>query len=179
MGHDVTTRRGHPVTLLAVSFALVALASAGAAGAGPADEGRAAPAGGRPGPTEALLAAAAYPGLGQLVVGSEAKAAAIGAAQAFLVGRLVLEDRWTRHALRLYHETGRSSYYDDYSEHYDRRQTLVWWVLAVGILSVADAYVDAHLACFDDPVAPGPGEFESEAPPAGGAGLRVGLAVRF
>jgi len=139
----------------------------------------AAAAAGRPGPAGALVSATAYPGLGQLVVGSEVKAAAVGAAQAFLVGRLIIEDRWTRHALRLYHETGRSSDFDDYSEHYDRRQTLVWWVVAVGILSVADAYVDAHLTGFDDPVGPDVGDLESEAPPAGDAGLRVGFAVRF
>ncbi len=91
----------------------------------------------------------------------------------------ILEDRWTRHALRLYNETGGASYYDDYSEHYDRRQTLVWWALAVGILSVADAYVDAHFIGFDDPAGPGTSDLEPEARPVGDDGLRVGLAVRF
>jgi hypothetical protein len=158
-------RCGHPVVALALALALAVPAAAAA--------------GGRAGPTAAVVAAAAYPGLGQLVVGSEVKAAAVGAAQAFLVGRLIIEDRWTRHALRLYHETGRSSYYGDYSGHYDRRQTLVWWVLAVGILSVADAYVDAHLTGFDDPAGPGLTDLELESPPAGDAGLRVGFAVRF
>lgn len=172
-------RRGHQLVVLAAAIALAVPAAAEAAAADSGDPGRAAPPGGRPRPVTALVAAAAYPGLGQLVVGSEMKAAAVGAAQALLVGRLILEDRWTRHALRLYRETGRASYYDDYSEHYDRRQTLVWWVLAAGILSVADAYVDAHLIGFDDPAAPGPGDLEPEGPPAGDAGLRVGFAVRF
>jgi hypothetical protein len=172
------TRRGHPIVALAAALAL-AVPAAVTVAAGPDGERRASPADGHPGPTAALVAAAAYPGLGQLVVGSEVKAAAVGGAQAFLVGRLVLEDRWTRHALRLYHETGGSSYYSDYSEHYDRRQTLVWWALVVGILSVADAYVDAHLTGFDDPVGPAPTDLESEAPPASDDGLRVGFAVRF
>jgi hypothetical protein len=174
-------RCGHSALALAAALALVVPAAADtvAAVGGDGAAGREVPAVGSPGPTAALLSAAAYPGLGQLVVGSELKAAAVGATQAFLIGRLVLEDRWTRHALRLYHETGRSSYYDDYSEHYDRRLTLVWWALAVGILSVADAYVDAHLIGFDDPVGPGLGDLETEAPPAGEPGLRVGLAVRF
>jgi len=159
------TRWGHLVLVPAVALALAVPAAVSA--------------GGRPGPTTALVAAAAYPGLGQLVVGSEMKAAAVGVGQAYVVARLILEDRWTRHALRLYNETGRASYYDDYSEHYDRRQTLVWWALAVGILSVADAYVDAHLVGFDDPIRPGMSELEPEARPVGDDGLRVGLAVRF
>jgi hypothetical protein len=48
------------------------------------------------GPAESLVASAVYPGLGQLLNGSEHKAAIIGGVEAFLIARLVLEDRWTR-----------------------------------------------------------------------------------
>ncbi len=168
------------VMAAALVLAVPGARAAGEDADGTGGTGGATPAGVRRGPATALVAAAAYPGLGQLVVGSEMKAAAVGAAQAYIVARLILEDRWTRHALRLYNETGGASYYDDYSEHYDRRQTLVWWALAVGILSVADAYVDAHLVGFDDPPGrPGMSELEPEARHVGDDGLRVGLAVRF
>lgn len=130
-------------------------------------------------PAAAIVAGVAYPGLGQLVVGSETKAAVVGTAQAFLVGRLVLEDRWTRHALRLYNETGSLSAYDDYSDHYDRRQTLVWWVVIVGLLSVADAYVDAHLVGFDEPMPPAVLDAVGESPSDRGGGTRLGLEIRF
>ena len=53
-----------------------------------------------PGPAQALVASAAYPGLGQLLNDSEHKAAIVGGVEAFLIARLVLEDRRTRHALR-------------------------------------------------------------------------------
>ncbi|MBM3306773.1 MAG: hypothetical protein FJY74_00370 [Candidatus Eisenbacteria bacterium] len=129
-------------------------------------------------PTTAIVAGVAYPGLGQLVVGSELKAAAVGAAQAFLVGSVVLEDRWAREALRAHNETGSAADYEDYSRHYDRRTAFAWWALAVGLLSVADAYVDAHLLGFDEPLIPGRRDADQEALSGSGA-LRVGLAVRF
>jgi hypothetical protein len=129
------------------------------------------------GPAQAVAAATAYPGLGQLVVGAEWKAAAVGAAQACILGRLLLEHRWTERAEERYDETQSAADYDDYSKHYDRRQTLIWWALGVGLLSVADAYVDAHLIGFDDP-APPAGAWEGRGP-GDEAGLRVGLAVRF
>jgi len=133
----------------------------------------------RPEPAAAAIAGGVYPGLGQLAVGSEWKAAAVGAAEAFLIGRLVLEDRWTRQAENLYNETGSAADYEDYSDHYDRRQTLVWWAVAVGLLSAADAYVDAHLVGFDEPVPPGRTDARQLAPAGDDGALRIGLAVRF
>ena len=134
----------------------------------------------RPGPTQALAASAAYPGLGQLLNGAESKAAVLGGAEAFLIARLVLEDRRTRHSLRLYNETGEGRYFDDYSEHFDRRQTLVWWVVVAALFGLADAYVDAHLDNFDVPMpavleglSAGPGDGLS------GDGLRLGMAFSF
>lgn len=135
--------------------------------------------GARPGGAQALLASAAYPGLGQLMNGTEVKAAVVSAAGAFLAARLLLEDRWTRHSLRRYRETGDQDYFDEYSEHFDRRQTLMWWAIVAALYGLADAYVDAHLADFDEPISPslegvlgGP---SSDDPSA----FRVGVAVRF
>jgi hypothetical protein len=169
----------------ALTLALLTAATAAAAGVPPgagepvgaAFAASAGPAWRRAGPAQAVLAGVAYPGLGQLVVGSEWKAAAVGAAQAYLAGRLLLEHRWTRRAQERYDETQSEADYDDYSAHYDRRQTLLWWVLGIGLLSVADAYVDAHLTGFDGP---GPPEGTREGRASfDDAALRVGLAVRF
>jgi hypothetical protein len=166
--------RGRAATFAVVCLLAVAPAAFGQerAGEGPLEEAR-------PGGAQVLLASAAYPGLGQLLNGTEAKAAIVGAAGAFLGARLLLEDRWTRHSLRRYRETGEQAYFDQYSEHFDTRQTLMWWAIVAALYGLVDAYVDAHLADFDEPLSPslertlgGPALDDPSA-------VRVGLAIRF
>ena len=163
-----------PIVALLVLLSQASTASAESA-LGSASEGPS-----QVGPTQALAASAAYPGFGQLLNGSESKAALFGGAEAFLIARLVLEDRRTRHSLRLYNQTGQGRYFDDYSEHFDTRQTLLWWVVVAALLGIADAYVDAHLDNFDvqapaalDGLSAGPGD--------GGSidALKLGVAFRF
>jgi len=139
--------------------------------------GTAAPVG-RPNGGRVLIASAAYPGLGQLMNGTERKAAIIGGAEALLIAQLLLEDRWTRYALKNYRETGDNDYFDEYSEHFDRRQTLIWWTAILALYSIADAYVDAHLSGFDENT-PGGLDAAVAAAPDGGDGFRVGFEVRF
>ncbi len=160
------------MTVLAVCAILLSVA---AAALGQTVEGdvSALPSGG-----VALTASAVYPGLGQLLNGSEMKAAVIGAAEAFLLARLVLEDRWTRNSYRNYMETGTTAWYKEYSEHYDRRQALIWWVAIAALYSLTDAYVDAHLAGFDDAL-PGYLDTVSIAPGPSGDELRLALSIRF
>ncbi len=137
-----------------------------------ADSGR-----GRPDGSRVLVASAAYPGLGQLLNGTERKAAIIGGVEALLLARLLLEDRWTRNALRHYRETGDIKFFDEYSEHYDRRQSLIWWTAIMALYSIADAYVDAHLSGFEEDV---PGGLDAiVASPTAGGGFRIGFEVRF
>lgn len=157
-------------TAFLVVFIFVLSSGEAAAGNGANGEGA-----DRPSGATVLLASAAYPGLGQLVNGSETRAAVIGAAECFMIARLILEDRRTRNSYRLYQQTGEASYFEDYTDHFDRRQTFVWWTIALALYGIADAYVDANLAGFDDTVSP---YFES----AGASiddGVRVGLAFRF
>lgn len=170
-------RPGTSVVVVAVALALLVPVGSPAQEAEP-QEVAAERETGRPSGTRVLIASAVYPGLGQLLNGAEPKAAIVGAAEAFLVAGLVLEDRRTRNASRLYEQTGEERYFDDYSEHYDRRQALVWWVVVAAIYGLTDAYVDAHLADFDEPESPRvEGTFQSS--DDGDAGVRVGLAVRF
>jgi hypothetical protein len=126
----------------------------------------------RPGGAQALLASAAYPG-------TELKAAVLGGAGAFLGARLLLEDRWTRHSLRRYHETGDSDYFDEYSDHFDRRQTLMWWAIVAVLYGIADAYVDAHLADFDSLVSPSLESVLGPSSPDDPPAIRLGLVVTF
>ena len=160
-----------------VCSALVLLAATGGAEcavatASPADDLEGAEATG----AQALMASAAYPGLGQLLNGSEVKSVVIGAAEAYLIGLLVLEDRWTRHSFRRYRETGKRSYYEDYERHFDSRQTAVWWLIVVALYSVTDAYVDAQLSRFDEPVSP---YIEASPDRWGEGGIRLGVCWSF
>ncbi len=131
-----------------------------------------------PGGTTAMVASAAYPGLGQLLNGTEYKAAIVCAVETFLVVGVVVEDRRARNSLRLYKQTNDERYYDEYSEHFDNRQALVWWAAVAALYGLVDAYVDAHLAGFDDSAAP---HVESSfgGDGAGGGEFRVGLTFRF
>lgn len=125
-----------------------------------------------------LVASAVYPGLGQLMNGSEYKAAIVTAIEAALVTGLVVEDRRARNSLRLYEQTRDARYYDDYSRHFDRRQTLIWWVVIAALYGLTDAYVDAHLSGFEEDVRPRmEGSVGENAD--GEAEVRIGLALRF
>ena len=170
-------RRQAAVALGSVCFALALLAAAGGAecamaAAPAADDPEGAAATG----AQALMASAAYPGLGQLLNGSEAKSVVIGAAEAYLIGLLVLEDRWTRHSFRRYRETGKLSHYEDYERHFYSRQTAVWWLVVVALYSVTDAYVDAQLSRFDEPVSP---YIEASPDGRGQQGIRLGVCWSF
>ena len=39
---------------------------------------------------------------------------------------------------------------DDYNYHNERRRTYKWWFIGIWTLSLADAYVDAHMFKFDE-----------------------------
>jgi hypothetical protein len=166
------------VPALVLVAALAALTVTGAAAQTP-QRTEASTAAAKPNGSKVLIASAVYPGLGQLLNGTERKAAIIGGVEAALLAQLLLEDRWTRNALRHYRETGGIAYFDEYSEHFDRRQTLIWWTALIALYSVADAYVDAHLSGFDESA---PGRLApalAASPGAGGDGFRLGFEVRF
>jgi hypothetical protein len=68
-------------------------------------------------------------------------------------------------------------------EHYNLKVNYIWWAIAVHLLQMADAYVDAHLATFDVEFGPDdakhaewtvPGPNSAPAP-----GARVAVHVRF
>jgi len=68
----------------------------------------------------------------------------------------------------------------DYEEAYNRRATAAWFLAGAVILSMVDAYVDAHLIQFDADFGPDPSlpEDASSATP-GSSGARVALCWSF
>ena len=84
-----------------------------------------------------------------------------------------------RNTFRLYQETGDDEYFDRYSKHFDTRQNLLWWAILVGIYGIADAYVDAHLAAFDEPLSPRLEGSLAEAGGGGPDGFQLAVVVRF
>ena len=102
-------------------------------------------------PAFAALMSATVPGLGQFYNGKEMKGTALFAIESAILAGIGLENRRASQALSKWHRSGETvdSYYDAYSDHFDRRQTLVWWAVLVGLYGVLDAYVDAHLSDFD------------------------------
>lgn len=168
----MTTVAGRRAVGLLVVISMLLPAAAGAAGSNSPAVTRAAV--DRPSGAAAMIASAAYPGLGQMMNGAEPKAVIVSAVGTFLVAGLIVEDRRARNSLRLYKQTNSDRYYDDYSEHFDRRQTLVWWAAVAALYGLADAYVDAHLAGFED----SPASHVESSFGAGGE-FRLGLAFRF
>jgi hypothetical protein len=134
---------------------------------------------GQPTGFQAGLASGLYPGLGQLLNGKETKSLIIGAIESYLIARLILEDRRTRYNYHLYEETGDEKYFEQYSKHFDSRQNILWWTVVAAIYGIADAYVDAHLAGFDESASPRL-EGELAGGPDGMAdGLKLAVVVRF
>lgn len=135
-------------------------------------------------PFGASIRSLAFPGWGQLSNGSEIKAVVIFSLQSYLLSRTFVIER-------------RARWYDDrrndpeapwdpefleerYLELRERRGDMVWWTAILGLYSVLDAYVDAHMVGFDEDVEEvervtwrlAPGSFRE-----GGVGLA--LAARF
>lgn len=104
-------------------------------------------------PTRAALYSAVLPGGGQIYNHAYAKAGVVWGVQAYLIGRAIVHDdkvdeyrnkrdKTSDEYLKMYYDTK----LQDYKE---MRTSDFWWMGATTILSVLDAYVDAHLSNFD------------------------------
>jgi hypothetical protein len=173
----VTRRAGVGAVIFASVMVVLSQAASGAGTAG-GNATRTEDGSNRPRGTTAMVASAVHPGLGQLLNGAEYKAAIVCAVETFLVAGLVVEDRRARNSLRLYKQTADDRHYDEYSEHFDRRQALVWWAAVAALYGLADAYVDAHLVGFGDSPAPRVESYLGR-DGTGGSELRVALTFRF
>jgi hypothetical protein len=98
-----------------------------------------------------MMRSAVVPGWGQLHNGSWLKALVFGGAQCAFIYGFYNEDRLAEDAAELalhYPELG-PEYREISSDHRAKKKDYIWWGAFATILSLGDAYVDAHLNRFD------------------------------
>ena len=138
-------------------------------------------------PTWIMARSAVVPGWGQFKNGRPVKAGLAIGLEGVIGYKLV--DAWKdvdaasqREDDALAHgdEAAAAAARADYEEAYNRRATAAWFLAGAVILSMVDAYVDAHLIQFDADFGPDPAlpEDASSATP-GSSGARVALCWSF
>jgi uncharacterized protein DUF5683 len=122
-----------------------------------------------------MLRSAIVPGWGQVVNHKYIKAVLVVGGEGLLISKAVQEYQKELDAANEGDEAGRD-------RHYNLKVNYIWWGIAVHLLQMADAYVDAHLATFSADLGP------VEIPPHSAAGaphaksesrLAVAVHVRF
>jgi uncharacterized protein YfiM (DUF2279 family) len=90
------------------------------------------------------------PGLGQLSNGKFIKAAVVAAGEGYLISRIVQHERERRRFLDKAEEfPEEASFYEAKAENEaERRKDFTWWTALAAAISMADAFVDAHLRHF-------------------------------
>jgi hypothetical protein len=99
-------------------------------------------------PLWSMAASLILPGGGQFYCESYVKGALFGVAQGALTAMTLYEHLQTEESIREYRKSGDLQDYADYTHHFDRRSSLIWWDAGVFCLCVADAFADAHLYGF-------------------------------
>jgi hypothetical protein len=90
-------------------------------------------------PRTAMLRSAFLPGWGQWYNNQKLKALIVFGGEAALIGNAVYYNQMAVS----------SSTYGDRKFYQDIRSQFLWWLVAVHLLNILDAYVDAHLFDFD------------------------------
>jgi len=125
-------------TIIVVSCLLLPLALH----AQPADSTRVAPPRKAKSPSGALIRSMLVPGWGQLYNGKYLKALVYAGTQlSFVYGAHVQNNRYHH-----YRDLGDDVVADFYKSD---RNRLLWWLFGITLLSMGDAFVDAHLSQFD------------------------------
>ncbi len=93
-----------------------------------------------PSPTGAMLRSLAVPGWGQWYNHKRFKAVVIAGAEVGLVVDAIVQNQLAASAKNIY----------DREYYRNNRSLAIWWLGAVILYSMADAYVDAHLFDFDE-----------------------------
>ena len=111
-------------------------------------------------PFRVMLRSAAFPGWGQVYNHKYWKAALVVGGEGFLVYKALDELGKENDAIAL--QSSLSAGSPEYEaakaaqdEHYNLKINYIWWGIAVHLLQMADAYVDAHLAGFEADLSPG------------------------
>jgi hypothetical protein len=129
-----------------------------------------------PSPLSVMLRSAVVPGWGQVTNHKWIKAVAVVGGEGVLVYK----------ALDEYHKEQDAADLGDAlskDRHYNLKINYIWWAIAVHLLQMADAYVDAHLASFDADFGPEEDSLHSGMGPSldqkGEPRLAVAVHVRF
>ncbi|MBN1504485.1 MAG: hypothetical protein JW952_05440 [Candidatus Eisenbacteria bacterium] len=105
-------------------------------------------------PYRVVLRSLLYPGWGQLYNGRSLKALAVFVGEGALLGMMYSEGRAASRAydahLSAPDDATAAELYADYEHHFERQESLIWWAAGLVLLSLADAYVDAHLLTFEE-----------------------------
>ncbi|MBN1948924.1 MAG: hypothetical protein JW784_04200 [Candidatus Cloacimonetes bacterium] len=88
------------------------------------------------------------PGGGQFYNESYLKFGFVLALEGSLIGLTAYHHFKSEDYYDKYLATGDEKYYDKYSDYYYKRQNDFWWLGSTVLLSMIDAYVDAHLYNF-------------------------------
>ena len=129
-------------------------------------------------PFRVMLRSAVVPGWGQVYNHKYWKAALVVGGEGFLIYKALDELGKENDAIAL--QSTLSAGTPEYEaakaaqdEHYNLKINYIWWGIAVHLLQMADAYVDAHLAGFEADLSPGTGDADPSAE------TRVSLAYRL
>jgi Family of unknown function (DUF5683) len=131
-------------------------------------------------PFRVMLRSAVLPGWGQMYNGKPIKAALVVAGEGLLVYKALDElhkenDAIAKQSLYSFGTPEYDAAVASEERHYNLKVNYIWWAVAVHLLQMADAYVDAHLADFSAEVAPGVTFPGAGRPP----GLAVSVRLRF
>jgi len=129
-----------------------------------------------PSPLSVMLRSAIVPGWGQIANHKLIKAIVVVGGEGLLVSKALDEYHKEQDAANLGDALSKD-------RHYNLKVNYVWWAIAVHLLQMADAYVDAHLASFEADFGPEEAPHQSAVGPGldrkGELRLAVAVHVRF
>ena len=133
----------------------------------------------RSAPYKVMLRSAVVPGWGQMYNHQFLKAALVAAGEGFIVYKALDELRLENDAIDRAGTLPEGPEQDLVEEerlaHQNRKINWIWWGVAAHLLSMADAYVDAHLSTFEDDFGPPEGALRRGGVPE----IRLAYRVRF
>lgn len=132
-------------------------------------------------PYKVMLRSAVVPGWGQMYNHQPLKAALVVGGEGFLVAKAIHELHLQNRSLQraadleaLGDVAGQEAATLEADLHRNRKISWIWWGVAAHLLSMADAYVDAHLSTFDRDLGPRADRGDAAEPE-----IRLGYRVRF
>jgi hypothetical protein len=103
-------------------------------------------------PVKSVLFSSVLPGMGQANNGRWAKASAFVVVGSLLISKIVVEseraDRYLYLSRSATTNEDAEAFYDEYTNHFNRRDSYIWWTVGFWLYNMLDAYIDGHLFGF-------------------------------